>query len=345
MTISAGIEEGDRPVFWNGQIVVVGEDPAIRAKIIDLVSSAGGRIVKPLKTTLNTRDIETRLNAIAVIIQFSSWNETSLKSLSIVQKFCSKHDLPMLIVLPLGLLDRAIAEIEYSNTEYLIDDGGTTFFAELLVSLDLKVHATRSATFSNRDEPTLVELKKISQDVKRIARILSQLSGAKNNGFDRDHIRNPSLEPKPPSTVSDDPLAFKNRTVAELPPLGTNTDNLQNNSMIDANHIRRAIKARRMRNTYFDAQLFADPAWDMLLDLMAARLENAKVSVSSLCIASSVPPTTALRWIKVMTEEKIFERRADEKDGRRIFIQLSDNAAKAMTDFFSKVQQEKLIAV
>ena len=57
----------------------------------------------------------------------------------------------------------------------------------------------------------------------------------------------------------------------------------------------------------------------MLLDLMAARLENIQVSVSSLCIAASVPPTTALRWIKTMTEEKIFERHADEKDGRRDF--------------------------
>lgn len=345
MTISAGIEDGNRPVFWNGQVVVVGEDLAVRTKIIDVISRAGVRVVKPLTTTLSTRDIETRLNAIAVIIQFSSWNETTLESLTIVQSFCVQHNLPMLIVVPLELADRLIAQIEHPNADYIIDDEENTLFAELLVSLHLKVQETRSATFSNRDEPSLAELKRISQDVERIARILSQLSDIKNNGFDRDHIRNPSRRPETLSSVSDDPLGFKNRTAAELLPLGVNAGSLQSTYRIDANQIRGTIKARRMRNLYFDAELFADPAWDMLLDLMAARLENAKVSVSSLCIASGVPPTTALRWIKVMTEEKIFERQADEKDGRRIFIELSDDAATAMINFFSKVQQEKLIAV
>jgi len=36
----------------------------------------------------------------------------------------------------------------------------------------------------------------------------------------------------------------------------------------------------------------ADPAWDMLLDLTAARAESRAVSVSSLCIAAGVPTTT-----------------------------------------------------
>ncbi len=38
--------------------------------------------------------------------------------------------------------------------------------------------------------------------------------------------------------------------------------------------IREAIKLRRLRDSYFPADLFADPAWDILLDLFAARLEG-----------------------------------------------------------------------
>ncbi len=83
----------------------------------------------------------------------------------------------------------------------------------------------------------------------------------------------------------------------------------------------------------------------MLLDLMAARLEGVKVSVSSLCIAASVPPTTALRWIKTMTEEKIFEREADDRDGRRIFIQLSDETAAGMVGFFSMLKHNDLLMI
>ena len=89
-----------------------------------------------------------------------------------------------------------------------------------------------------------------------------------------------------------------------------------------------------MRNRFFDSTLFADPAWDMLLDLMAARLEGEDVSVSSLSIAASVPSTTALRWIRTMTDLGLFERRADPMDGRRVYINLTDAAANALAGYF-----------
>ena len=68
----------------------------------------------------------------------------------------------------------------------------------------------------------------------------------------------------------------------------------------------------------------------MLLDLTAARIEGQPVAVSSLCIAAAVPPTTALRWIKAMTDMGLFERVADPKDRRRIFIELSPRAMEGM---------------
>lgn len=67
----------------------------------------------------------------------------------------------------------------------------------------------------------------------------------------------------------------------------------------------------------------------MILDLMAARLSGQRVSVSSLCIAAAVPPTTALRWIRQLTERGVFARIDDPADGRRVFIELTDNAAEA----------------
>src|SRR3546814_909721 len=94
---------------------------------------------------------------------------------------------------------------------------------------------------------------------------------------------------------------------------------------------RELLRFRRLRDRYFAGDLFADPAWDMLLDLYAARSQNSHpVSVSSLCIASSVPATTALRWIKAMEEMKLLSRRADPSDGRRIFIELTDHAMQKM---------------
>jgi len=92
---------------------------------------------------------------------------------------------------------------------------------------------------------------------------------------------------------------------------------------------------RRLREKFFPAELFSDPAWDMLLDLMTARLDRRPVSVSSLCIASAVPATTALRWIKTMTEAGLFERCADPHDGRRVFIGLADKTAQKLASYFA----------
>ena len=75
----------------------------------------------------------------------------------------------------------------------------------------------------------------------------------------------------------------------------------------------------------------------MLLDLTAARSEHARVSVTSLCIASGVPPTTALRWIGQMTDAGLFERVEDDTDRRRAFIALTDRAADAMARYFAEI--------
>lgn len=101
--------------------------------------------------------------------------------------------------------------------------------------------------------------------------------------------------------------------------------------MVDAARIRAHIKARRLRDKFFPADLFPDPAWDMLLDLAAARLEGQQVSVSSLCIAANVPTTTGLRWIKTMIDRGMFERHADPQDARRAFIMMTPPTTEAMT--------------
>ncbi len=102
----------------------------------------------------------------------------------------------------------------------------------------------------------------------------------------------------------------------------------------DPRLVRRIIQQRQLRARFFDGDLFADPAWDMLLDLTAARVEHVRVSVTSLCIASGVPPTTALRWITQLSEAGLFERKEDDTDRRRAFIQLTERAVDAMARFF-----------
>ncbi|MFZ4110649.1 MAG: hypothetical protein ACOYKQ_09300 [Polymorphobacter sp.] len=99
---------------------------------------------------------------------------------------------------------------------------------------------------------------------------------------------------------------------------------------VDAVLVRRLLRVRRDRARFLPPELFADPAWDMLLDLTAARLEGKLTPVSSLCIAAAVPTTTALRWIRSLSDAGIMERRPDPFDARRSHVQLSAAAAEAM---------------
>lgn len=105
----------------------------------------------------------------------------------------------------------------------------------------------------------------------------------------------------------------------------------------DARLVRRIIRQRQLRARFLDKDLFADPAWDMLLDLTASRLEGKRVSVTSLCIAAGVPPTTALRWIGQMVDAGLFVRLSDGTDKRRAFIDLSDKAVQAMARYFAEI--------
>ena len=110
-----------------------------------------------------------------------------------------------------------------------------------------------------------------------------------------------------------------------------------NPSLPDAKIIRKIIRARQARAQFFDAELFADPAWDILLDLAAAREERKRVSVTSLCLAAGVPPTTGLRWIAQMVDADLLVRIPDPHDRRRAHIALADPTADAMARYFAAI--------
>ena len=108
--------------------------------------------------------------------------------------------------------------------------------------------------------------------------------------------------------------------------------------VVTAADFRRILRRRRLRDQYLGDGLFADPAWDMLLDLAAAGHDGSAVAVSSLCIAAAVPPTTALRWIRALTERGILERTPDPQDGRRVFLSLAPAAAMAMDAYAGAIR-------
>ena len=87
------------------------------------------------------------------------------------------------------------------------------------------------------------------------------------------------------------------------------------------------VHALRARNATFPRALFADPAWNMLLDLYLAKCDDKEISVSSVCIAASVPATTALRWIGTLEKHGLVVSDAHPWDGRKRLVRISNTGA------------------
>lgn len=99
------------------------------------------------------------------------------------------------------------------------------------------------------------------------------------------------------------------------------------------NRIEKILRLRRKRERLFDMNLFADAPWDMLLELYLSHLTARQISVSSLCFASGVPCTTALRWIQKLASDGLITKVADPRDGRRTFIELTTDGRVRMEQF------------
>lgn len=102
--------------------------------------------------------------------------------------------------------------------------------------------------------------------------------------------------------------------------------------------LRAHIVLRERRDCQFGAGLFGEPAWDMLLDLALARIEGRRVAITSACIASRVPPTTALRHISQLCRAGLAVRRPDPQDARRTWLEIADEGMARIEALFCTAQ-------
>jgi predicted transcriptional regulator len=200
------------------------------------------------------------------------------------------------------LLDPVVAGIEDFAVELVVGAGDAERAAALATAT---AGRTLPLKFSDVAADNNAErLRQLSEEVSRIASTLARLSAG----------------PGSPPRVLEPAVA------GDVPPLA-------------AEMVRNVIRARRLRARYFPEELFADPAWDMLLDLLQAEIAQLRVPVSSLCIAAAVPATTALRWLKTLVSQGVFVRRADPRDGRRVFVELAPQTSEALRRYFADVGQ------
>jgi hypothetical protein len=219
-------------------------------------------------------------------------------------------------------LDDVFACLDQSHPQILVDPGR----AERVIALGrvlAHVPNLRLRELSEEDRLTLLRLtEQVGQIAERLERMGAGAAAPPQGSVSEDSAFRFESPAPAFSAEAEDP---SDRLVRAAPP-----------PLPDPRLVRRIIRQRQLRARFFDGELFADPAWDMLLDLTAARVEHTRVSVTSLCIASGVPPTTALRWISQMTDAGLLTRVEDETDRRRAFITLTERAVDAMARYFAE---------
>lgn len=97
-----------------------------------------------------------------------------------------------------------------------------------------------------------------------------------------------------------------------------------------ARAIRRVMRLRRKRKELLHSELFADPPWDILLDLTLAKLDGKTVTVSDACIAAQVPFTTAFRYLNALVDSGLLHRTKDLQDKRRIIVEIDPKVPSLM---------------
>lgn len=211
-------------------------------------------------------------------------------------------------------IDLAAAWLEPGRADLLCEPSTAERMSALAVALARAGASGQRAQDVTRERES-ARLQRLSEEVARIADVLERLTRDDNGGGSSFGVRDAGTRYQGPD--------------------GDATG-------VGAAEVRGMIRARRLRDQFFEASLFADPAWDMLLDLFAAELERRRVSVSSLCIAAAVPPTTALRWIATMHEHGLFARQADPTDRRRAYIGLTAKGLEAMRSYLGAAKRAGL---
>lgn len=127
----------------------------------------------------------------------------------------------------------------------------------------------------------------------------------------------------------------------------TQTDDAQRWAQRDVHDLRalenakQTIRRRVLRHQLLgSAELFGEPAWDVLIDLFIQECEEKPISVSSLWSATGLSESSSKRILQKLYDAKLIFRTVDPTDRRRQFVRLSPSIAKRLRAYFSEGSEE-----
>lgn len=96
----------------------------------------------------------------------------------------------------------------------------------------------------------------------------------------------------------------------------------------------KVFSIRRIRSRFFPEDLFAEPAWDILLLLYGVERSQERLSVSAVCASVCAPATTVLRWIEKLEHSGLISRQKHPTDRRVSWLQLTQDCILRLDRFF-----------
>lgn len=97
-------------------------------------------------------------------------------------------------------------------------------------------------------------------------------------------------------------------------------------------HIASVLRFRRARAELFGETLFVNPAWDILLQLFAAKLSDRQIRLADLAV--SAPGSTLARWASALEEQGLISCHLDGLNAENLRIELSSAGAAKMASLF-----------
>jgi len=299
------------------RVAIFADRPGMRQQIAEDMSGAGFRAVDGGAITMLLDGPITLLGDV-VLLDCPVVDGATLAALARLDMRAARSGAQLVVSTSLDALDDVFAALDQCNPQILIEPSR----AERVVAVGRVLTGIAGGRVREMNDEDRLALLRLSQQVEAIAQELDRISLHET----------PSRERL--SEFKQDWRGAEERA----PAIGTSSQRSASPPLPDPRLVRSIIAQRQARAKFFDAELFCDPAWDMLLDLTAAHAEHQRVSVTSLCIAAGVPATTALRWIKQMVDTGVFERVADASDRRRAFIALTERSVDAMARYFAAIE-------
>ena len=226
--------------------------------------------------------------------------------------FADRPWLQLLLVTGQASLETAVAAMRLEASDYLFKPIEPKTLREAVQHGLTRAESIRTVRATTGDSPGARELQQIADTAKALAEDMRRT--IENDSGKRDRV--PPGQATNPARPEDTSL----RTLKLLQ------------------------KLQEARSSIFGEAVMPEPAWEMLAELMRARLAGQHLSVTSLALSSKSPMTTALRRIEDLIQGGLAARMPDPADRRRTYVELTPEGMARMQLFLEGFARTALVS-